>query len=163
MKKSVIVMLLGLSFLTGCITPPTVPMMDDALAKKAKMFKAPSHDKAGIYVYRISQFAGSALTKSVWIDKKCIGDTASGVFFYHEVDGNKKHTISTQSEFSPNQLTIDTKGGKLYFVEQFIKMGVFVGGADVELRDPTIGKQEVMKLNMAKIGNCSATLENDGK
>lgn len=163
MKKSVLVMLLGLSFLTGCITPPTVPMMDDSIAQKAKMFRAPSKDKSGIYVYRISQFAGSALTKTVWIDKKCLGDTVSGVFFYKEVAGNKNHTISTQSEFSPNELNIYTKGGQLYFVEQFIKMGVFVGGADVEQRDATVGKQEVMKLNMAKQGNCSETLEKAAK
>jgi hypothetical protein len=158
MKKSVIVMLLGLSFLTGCITPPTVPMVNDAQAKKAKMFKAPSRDKAGIYVYRINQFAGSALTKTVWIDNKCIGDTASGVFFYQEVDGNKKHTISTQSEFSPNELTIETKGGKLYFVEQFIKMGVFVGGADLAMRDSVAGETQVRLLGMAKKGTCSETL-----
>jgi hypothetical protein len=163
MKKSIIVMLLGLSFLTGCVTPSSVPMLDDAKAKKAKMFKAPARDKAGIYVYRINQFTGSALTKTVWIDKKCIGDTASGVFFYQEVDGNKKHTIATQSEFSPNELTIDTKGGKLYFVEQFIKMGVFVGGADLAVREPSVGKQEVMKLNMAKKGSCSESLETPKK
>jgi hypothetical protein len=155
----VFVALLGLLLLSGCITPPTVPMVDSAESMKAKTFKAPKKDKAGIYVYRIKTFTGSALTKTVWIDKKCVGDTASGVFFYQEVDGNKDHTISTQSEFSPNDMVLHTKGGELYFIEQFIKMGVFVGGADLAQRDASVGKEEVRKLNMAKQGNCSVSYE----
>lgn len=99
------------------------------------------------------------MTKTVWIDKNCIGDTANSVFFYQEVDGNQDHTISTQSEFSPNDMVIHTKGGELYFIEQFIKMGVFVGGADLAQRDAAAGKDEVRKLNMAQKGTCSSKYE----
>jgi hypothetical protein len=77
------------------------------------------------------------------------------VFFYQEVDGNKEHTVSTESEFSPNDVIINTKGGELYFVEQFIKMGVFVGGAGVERKSTEEGKKEVSQLNMAKKGVCT--------
>lgn len=53
MRKSIFVALLGLSMLSGCITAPTVPMVDNAESMKAKSFKAPKSDKAGMYVYRI--------------------------------------------------------------------------------------------------------------
>lgn len=78
------------------------------------------------------------------------------MFFYHEVKGNKAHTISTESEFSPNNLTITMKGGALYFVEQYIKPGVFVGGANLKQVSSNIGKQEISKLELAKKGSCSS-------
>jgi len=96
------------------------------------------------------------LKKDIWVDGKCIGETASKVFFYEDLPGDQKHTISTESEFSPNNLTLLLERGKNYFVKQYIKFGVFVGGANVELVDPEEGKKEVSKLGMAKKGTCSS-------
>ncbi|MDF5554869.1 hypothetical protein P3718_25430, partial [Vibrio parahaemolyticus] len=61
-----------------------------------------------------------------------------------------------ESEFSENHLTILTEEGRNYFVNQYIKMGVFVGGAGVELVDESKGKAEVLKVDMAEKGNCSS-------
>ena len=47
--------------------------------------------------------------------------------------------------------------GKNYFVRQYIKIGVFVGGAGVEKIPEEQGKKDVAKLNMAKPGKCSQT------
>jgi len=48
------------------------------------------------------------------------------------------HKLSTESEFSENHTELKTEGGKNYFVEQSIKMGVFVGGAaEFQLLAPT--------------------------
>ncbi|MGU3842596.1 DUF2846 domain-containing protein, partial [Vibrio diabolicus] len=69
-------------------------------------------------------------------------------------EGNKEHQVSTESEFSENHLTILTEEGRNYFVNQYIKMGVFVGGAGVELVDESKGKAEVLKVDMAEKGNC---------
>ena len=77
------------------------------------------------------------------------------MFFYEEILGGKEHKISTESEFSPNDLIIKTEDGKNYFVSQYIKLGVFVGGAGVELVDENVGKEIVSKLNLAKKGTCS--------
>jgi hypothetical protein len=46
--------------------------------------------------------------------------------------------------------------GKNYFVRQFIKMGMFVGGAGVEQISEEQGKKDVAQLEMAKPGKCSA-------
>jgi hypothetical protein len=119
-----------------------------------KKFTAPSGDKAGLYIYRSGSFGG-ALKKDVWIDGECIGETAPNIFFYEEVAGGVEHKVSTESEFSPNDLVLKTDGGQNYFIRQYIKLGVFVGGAGVELVDAEKGKEDVAKLALAKKGNCS--------
>jgi len=154
--KSIVLATIITVTLAGC---SSVPMESEEVANKAKEFNAPSQDTAGIYVYRKDSFVGASLKKDVWIGKDCVGQTAKGVFFYKEVPGNEELEISTESEFSPNTLTINTENGQLYFIEQYIKMGAFVGGADLELATSDTGKSEVQRLGMAKGGNCDSVLE----
>jgi len=142
----VVVFILG-----GCAS---VPMESVNESNKAKQFNPPSNSNSGLYIYRDS-FAGQALKKDIWVDGKCIGETAPDIFFYVEVEGDKEHKISTESEFSPNDLVINTKKGKNYFIEQYIKLGVFVGGAGVELVNDEKGMEAVSKLGLAKQGTCS--------
>ena len=156
MKSVVLATIITTASLAGC---SSIPMESKEISNIAKEFNTPSQDTAGIYVYRKDTFVGAALKKDVWIEKDCVGQTAKGVFFYKEVPGNEKLEISTESEFSPNTLTINAENGELYFIEQFIKMGVFVGGADLELAHTDTGKSEVQRLNMAKGGNCDSVLK----
>lgn len=139
------------SVLVGCAS---VPMEAKDRSELAKKFEAPSGDKAGLYIYRSGSF-GSALKKDVWVNGQCIGETAPNIFFYEEVDGGKEHKVSTESEFSPNDLMLKAEAGKNYFIRQYIKLGVFVGGAGVELVDAEKGKEDVTKLALAKKGACS--------
>lgn len=151
MRKILLAMAVSVSLLSGCAS---VPMESAEDSKAAKAFNSPGENKAGVYIYRKDSHLGAALKKSVWLDKECIGETAKGVFFYHEVDGDKEHTVSTESEFSPNDLIVSMKSGMLYFFEQYIKMGVFVGGAGVTQKDEATGKNELAELNLATKGNC---------
>ena len=146
-------MLVGALLMSGCAS---VNMATQEESSKAKEFNAPSQGNAGVYVYRNS-FAGKALKKDIWIDGKCIGESAPDVFFYTEVEGNKTHKFNTESEFSPNTLEMVFVAGKNYFIRQFIKIGVFVGGAGLEEIPEEQGKTDVAKLEMAKPGTCSAT------
>ena len=150
-----IVSLLALTaslLITGCAS---VTMATKEESAKAKEFKQPSPGNAGVYVYRNS-FVGKALKKDIWIDQKCVGESAPDVFFYTEVEGGKIHKIDTESEFSPNKLELMFAAGKNYFIRQFIKMGVFVGGAGLEQISEEQGKKDIAQLEMAKPGNCSA-------
>lgn len=149
-KKIAIVALSSILF-TGCAT---VNMESKEASQKAKEFAKPSTGQSGLYIYRDS-FVGKALKKDIWVDGKCIGESAPDVFFKTEVTGNKDHAISTESEFSPNALSIFTEAGKNYFIRQFIKIGVFVGGAGVELMPEEEGKAAVAKLELASAGSCS--------
>lgn len=132
----------------------SVPMESAEKSDAAKRFDQPSSGNAGLYIYRVGGFGG-ALKKDVWVDGTCIGETAPDVFFYSEVRGDMEHKISTESEFSPNDLLLMTASGKNYFIRQFIKFGVFVGGAGVELVAEDKGKADVAKLKLAKGGTCS--------
>ncbi len=138
--------------LTGCAS---VEMASKAESAKAKEFNPPAQGNAGVYIYRNS-FMGRALKKDIWIDGKCIGESAPDVFFYTEVEGGKNYKVDTESEFSPNTLELMFEDGKNYFIRQFIKIGVFVGGAGLEQIDEEQGKTDVAKLEMAKPGKCSA-------
>jgi hypothetical protein len=120
----------------------------------AKAFSAPPEGKAGLYIYR-SSGVGTALKKDIWVDGKCVGESAPNIFFYEEVDGGEEHKVSTESEFSPNELIVKTDGGENYFVKQYIRMGLLVGGANLELVDEVEGKQAILKLEMARKGTCS--------
>lgn len=139
-----------LALLAGCAS---VKMEDKAASERAKQFAQPSAGRAGLYVYRDSAF-GAALKKDIWVDGKCIGESAPNVFFFTEVaPGNRK--VSTESEFSPNDLALMVEAGKNYFVRQFIKMGVFVGGAGLESVPEEQGRAAVAKLELAAAGRCS--------
>jgi hypothetical protein len=151
MKKILLATAVTASFLSGCAS---VPMETKEQGEMAKKFNPPAEGSAGLYIYRSGSFGG-ALKKDIWVNGKCIGETAPNVFFYEEVKGDSEHKVSTESEFSPNDLLVNTETGKNYFVRQYIKMGVFVGGAGVELVDENKGKGEVRKLKMATKGSCS--------
>jgi len=137
---------------TGCAN---VPLASQENNQKAKTFAAPDEGKSGLYVYRDS-FVGKALKKDVYIDGNCLGETADRVFFYTHVQGDQQHKVSTESEFSPNDLLMTMQAGKNYFVRQFIKMGVFVGGAGVEEVSEEEGKRVISKpeVKLAAEGQC---------
>ncbi len=132
------------SFLVGCATVPMASVEED---KSKKEFTSPSKDTAGLYIYRNSTFGG-ALKKTVSIDGKVIGETAPMTYFYRDIQPGV-HILSTESEFSDNALTLDAKGGENYFVRQYIKMGVFVGGANFELVSEQEGKEGVLDCKLA--------------
>jgi hypothetical protein len=151
MYKKIALFTIATVFLAGC---SSVPMESDAAANLAKEFNPPSANNAGLYLYRDS-FGGKALKKDILVDDKCIGETADAVFFYEEVAGDEEHKISTESEFSPNDLLLFVESGKNYFIRQYMKMGVFVGGANLESVPEEQGKAAVKPLGMAKKGTCS--------
>lgn len=138
------------ALITGCAS---VPMESKEISEKAKNFAPPSQGQAGLYIYRTAG-VGAALKKDILVDGKCVGESAQNVFFYEEVKGNQEHTIATESEFSPNEIKLAVVEGINYFIRQYIKMGVFVGGANLEVISETEGKEAIKNLEMAKKGTC---------
>lgn len=138
--------LVATTALTGCAS---VPMTSAELDAQAKEFKAPEGDKAGLYVYRNSTFGG-ALTKLVSIDGSPLGNSAPMTYFYKEITAGK-HILSTQSEFGDNSIEFVAEKGKLHFFRNYIKMGVFVGGANLEQVEEEKGKAGVLESKRAKL------------
>lgn len=139
------------ALMTGCASVPLANKTDDA---KLKSFPKPDENNAGVYVFRDS-VVGSALKKDIWVDGKCLGESASGIYFYQLVKGNETHKISTESEFSANDLMVKTDSGKNYYIKQYIKMGVFVGGANLEQVSESEGQSAIAKLQLAQPDKCS--------
>lgn len=137
---------------TGCASVNMAPKEESI---KAKQFAPPAANNAGLYIYRNS-FVGKALKKDIWIDGKCLGESAPDVFFYTQVEGGKNIKVSTESEFSPNDLMVQVDSGKNYYVRQYMKIGAFVGGAGVELIPEQQAKTDIAQLEMAQPGHCSA-------
>ncbi len=143
--------LVAVVLLAGCAS---VSMESKDRSDSAKKFGQPSPGNAGFYIFRSGNFGG-ALKKDLRIDGKCVGESAPNVFFLEEVKGNAEHTVSTESEFSPNDLVVKAVAGVNYFIRQFMKMGLFVGGAGLELVSEDEGKKEIAKLELATKGKCS--------
>ncbi len=67
-------------FLGGCATAPLEIVKE---SNKAKQFNQPSKKSSVLYIYKDS-FVGAALKKDIWVDGKCIGESAPNIFFYEE-------------------------------------------------------------------------------
>lgn len=146
---------LGLAILTGCAAQ--VPLHSESADAQAKQFAAPAKGKAGLYIFRDDKLLGAGLYKDIYVDGVCLGETAPGVFFYTEVEGNKPHKITTEGEVSDYEITINTEAGKHYFVEQYITFGLTVWGANIREVEESYGKAEVMKCQQAIPGTCASS------
>ena len=144
-KALFVAAVISISLLSGCASVPMASAEQDAAAKQ---FSQPPAGKAGLYVVR-NTFVGQALKKTVSLDGKEIGETANKVFFYKQITPGS-HTLSTESEFSDNSITFQADSGKNYFAEQYIKMGVFVGGAGLVMLSEEEGKRKVLECGLAK-------------
>ena len=113
-----------------------------------KTFPAPEEGSAGVYIYRNS-FVGQALKKNLYLDGEFLGESANKTYFYKQVKPGE-HTVSTESEFSDNAFKFVALEGVNHFIRQYIKMGVFVGGANVELVTEEEGKKGVLASGLAK-------------
>lgn len=131
--------------LTGCGSVPMAPKEKDAASKT---FHAPSSGRAGIYIYRDS-FVGQGVKRLLSIDGAAVGATVNKVYFHREVTPGQ-HTLSTQSEFSDNEITINVKAGNNYYFRQTMRPGlVNGGGSNIVAVDEEEGKQAVLKCSEA--------------
>lgn len=149
--KNILIALLYLVaafYLSGCASVPTASIEEDAAKKE---FAIPSAGYSGLYIYRNSKF-GAALKKRLYVNDEYLGETAPMTYFYKEVDPGEVK-VSTSSEFGNNDLMISAEEGKNYFIRQYIRLGVFIGGANLELVSEQEGKQGVLECSLAEMPN----------
>lgn len=130
------ILTIGLATLSGCASVPMASQEQDTAAKR---FVAPEGEKAGLYVFRNSNF-GAALKKLITLDGNSLGQSAPMTYFYKDIAPGK-HKLTTQAEFGDNQIEFVAEKGKLLFIRNYIKMGTFVGSANLE----QVGEEEGMK------------------
>ena len=129
--------------LIGCAS--TVPMATPEKDAQAKKFTA-KPEVAGIYVYRNEAF-GKAVKLPLEIDGKTIGQTGYKTYFYSEVAPGQ-HKVTTRAE-NTTELTIDAIAGKLYYIWQEVKMGIWAPKAQLQLVDDATGQAGVKETNLA--------------
>ncbi|WP_043309362.1 DUF2846 domain-containing protein [Pseudomonas sp. ML96] len=144
-KKMMGAAALGIALLSGCAS---VPMESSEKDQALKAFPTPPQDQAGLYIFRDSSL-GPALKKTVTVDGEVIGETAINTYFYRTVTPGQ-HVLATESEFSDNTLTLNAEAGKNHYVRQYIKLGVFVGGANLEQVSETEGRKAVLETELAR-------------
>jgi hypothetical protein len=149
LRKISLAWIIGIAALmTGCATVPMASVEQDAAAKT---FAAPTAEKSGVYVFRDSHF-GAALKKLVSIDGKPLGQSAPMTYFYKEIAPGP-HTVSTESEFGDNTLNFVAEGGKNHYIRNYIRMGVFIGGANLEVVSEEEGKNAIKQCMRATAFN----------
>lgn len=141
--------------ITGCASVP----MESAVSDKArKEFSAPSDGKSGVYIYRNSSLGG-VLKKTLTIDGVIIGESAPNTYFYKELLPGS-HEVATESEFSDNKIVVDFQKGVNYFIQQYIKIGIFVGGAGLRLVSEEEGRKGVLESKLAhETANIGSTVK----
>lgn len=128
--------------LVGCAT---VPMGDPAQDAALKNFSA-KPGVAGLYVYR-NESLGAIAKMTVTIDKKIVGQTAANTYLYNEVPPGK-HVIGSVAE-NTDTLEVSTVAGKLYFIWQEVKMGVWAPRTKLHLMSEEEGKKGVLETKLA--------------
>jgi len=114
-KTLTLVILVAATYLNGGASVPMASIDNDTARKS---FPSPSPGAAGLYIYRNTTLGG-VLKKDIFIDGERVAETASMTYFYFEVQGGTRK-LSTESEFSPNDLILDVEKVDNYFVRQSI-------------------------------------------
>lgn len=125
---------------SGCASINKAPV---ALDTEAKQFKT-KPDIAQVYVYR-NETLGAAISMPVTVDNQLAGNTGPNSFFKFDLKPGS-HTFTSQGDGS--ELTVDTEVGKLYFIWQEVKVGMFSGGSKLQLVDPAKGMKGVSECTL---------------
>jgi hypothetical protein len=132
----------SLSIMAGCASVPMGDLQKDAALKT---FSAPQ-DKAAIYVYR-NESMGGAIKMPVVLDGKILGDTAAKTYLYAEVEPGP-HQLVSKTE-NDSTLNVDTVAGKIYYVWQEVKMGMWAARSKLHLVDDETGQNGVKESKLA--------------
>ena len=126
------------ALLSGCAT---VPMADSQQDKAEKSFAAVP-GKSKIYVYRNEVF-GAAITMDVSIDGRLLGATGSKTYLVAVVDPGP-HAIRSKGE-NEEILNLTTAAGRVYYVWQEIRMGLFMARSSLQTVDEKTGQAGVLE------------------
>ncbi|HJW71704.1 MAG TPA: DUF2846 domain-containing protein [Geothrix sp.] len=133
--------LLALVLAFGCASAPmATPERDTA----AKTF-APVPDKAVVYVYRDETF-GAAIKIPIVINGRIIGDTVSKSYFRIVMEpGNCEVQCKASSDSTQS---VKVEAGKVYFLRQEMKMGMWAAGCMMHLMTEAEGRAAIAECKL---------------
>ena len=119
---------------------------------EAKTFQAPAN-AARIYVYR-NESMGGAIPLTISLDGKTLGQTGPKTYFMVDVSPGQ-HQIDSYAE-NVSSLNLDTQAGKIYYVWQEIKMGMWSARSALHEVPEAQGQKGVMECKMAQPNGVSS-------
>ena len=149
-KYKLLAMVLICFSMLGCAA--TAPRGSTALEMQQKQFFQPDQNSVALYIYRGQEglLNQDVITKrKIWVNGDELGSLIANSYFY-TTTSEGVITIETESEFGKNELTFQADGGRIYFVEQNLKMGVLVSGADLKLAYDKKGKEAILSSRLLK-------------
>jgi hypothetical protein len=100
-----------------------------------------------VYVYREKKIMGMAVSYNVKENGQVIGAIANGTYFFVFADpGKHTYTASTESD---SARTLDVEGGKTYYLEAGVEMGVFAGRPALKIASEAEAKSVLPTLTYA--------------
>ena len=141
-----------LLLLSACASVPMASMDKDA---KAKEFTPPP-DKGAIYIYR-NENLGGGMAITVSINDKTLGQTAPDTYFHVNVLPGS-YSLKSLAE-NVSELTVMVEPGRIYFVWQEIKMGMWSARTKLQEVDGSTGRAAIAstKLIASSVGDDSFT------
>jgi hypothetical protein len=136
-------LLLVALLVSGCASVPMTSLDDDA---RAKAFIA-KPDKSLIYLYRNETFGG-AIAMTVSLDGKVAGQTGPQTYFLWEVEPGAHEVTSHTENVATLKLTTDP--GRLYFIWQEVKMGMWTARSQLQQVDEETGRKAVSECKRAQ-------------
>lgn len=134
--------ILLLACVTGCSTVGKMPVEieDAALALE------PEEDEALVYIVRPSGM-GSGVRIKTWCDGEYLGATGGGRFIFTHQDAGP-HLFASKAE-NTSELQIELEGGRTYYLEHQIKLGVVQARANMVLLDEEEGREKLRKCSLS--------------
>ena len=131
-----------LSWLGGCASVPMANQAEDNLFKEFKIGAGVS----GLYIYRNESLG---VRMNVTVDGIALGQTAYKTYFYTEVDPGY-HKITSESEGVDSRLDIYTEAGKLYYIWQEMKTGMWKPRTMLRQVSEAVGRSGVQESKLIK-------------
>ena len=142
-RSLIMIALLALPFAIGCAGTSEAPAEDT----EAAMSFESADGKGVVYLYRLGRAVGAATATSIKVNSLEAGGTGPGTFFRWELKPGK-YTFFASTGESSKTVAIDVEAGKLYFIEQNVRVGLSEGRVQLYEVDEEKGKKGVSGKKM---------------
>ena len=135
-----------LVFVTAMIVAMLLQYGCANLGRQFEPAAAVPSDKATVYVYRPSRFAGAAAFFTVNAGEKPIAKLYNGGYFaYTATPGELELWAATESKSS---VTLDLKAGDVKYVKGTIGIGFLIGRPNLTVVEPAIAQDEIKECKL---------------
>ena len=143
MSRTLFLIMLALPLVIGCAGTSKAPSED---TEAAMAFEAPE-GKGVVYLYRLGRAVAAANVSIVKVNSLDAGGTGPGTFFRWELKPGT-YTFSASTGESSKTVQLQVEAGKLYFIEQNIRLGINEGRVQLEEVDEKTGKKSIQGMKM---------------